>query len=376
MNTRRERVRTMLVRTGAPLVLIAVIIAGPLVLSSANVDAGSLAALYLVAGLGLMVLMRTGQVSFGQGAFWAVGAYAVGDLTVKLHVPIILAIVLAVLITGVIAFLIGWPVTQLRGHYVAVATLALALIAVDLANNLHPITGGNVGLPGVPSLSLFGHDIIGDSFFRFCWIVALIAFVIISNLMRSRSGRALGAVGGDESESEALGIPSSSYRLRAFVLAGMFAGLGGAIYASFLGFLSPDAFTIQLSALILILVVVGGMGSPFGVVLGAIIVTALSQWLSGLSTNPALPARLSPALNILFYGAIIFLVMRVVPDGLLGLLHRAVGVLGSLWSRLRPVGARSPSIDPGPASDVSSGQPLESVSDGSAGARINDEAGH
>jgi branched-chain amino acid transport system permease protein len=321
-----------------PLLIGLIAIGGPTLLPATMLDTGALCALYLVAGVGLNLLMGyTGQVSFGQGGFWAIGAYGVGVLTVRLDLPVMVAIVAAVAITGVVAFLIGWPVTQLRGHYIAVATLALALIVVDLANNLVPLTGGNAGLVGVPPLTISGEPLTSASFFQVCWSVALVVLVVAANLSRSRTGRALRAVGADESGSQALGMASARYRLIAFVFAAVLAGLSGALYATYLGFLSPEAFTAELSALFLIVIVVGGMSSPYGAVVGAIVVTVLSQWLADVAANPAMPARLAPALNTLLYGVVIFAVMRFFPDGLLPLLGRIFGGVAAAVRRRLPL---------------------------------------
>ncbi|MGH3729115.1 MAG: branched-chain amino acid ABC transporter permease [Micromonosporaceae bacterium] len=306
-----------------PLVVVGIIVLGPFVLSPSALDMASLCALYLIAGVGLNILMGyTGQVSFGQGAFWAVGAYAVGITTTRFGLPLPFAIVLAVALTAAVAFLIGWPITQLRGHYVGVATLALALITVDLANNLEGLTGGNAGLVGVPSLEFFGYPVLGGDFYRLCWVIALAVLVTAHNLHHSRAGRALRSVGADESGSQALGVPAAAYRLRAFVFAASLAGLGGALYAPFLGFLSPDAFEVSLSALFLIVIVVGGMRSVYGALVGAVVITVLSQSLATLASSPELPPRLAPALNALVYGGVIVVVMRLMPSGLLDIVDR------------------------------------------------------
>lgn len=349
------RTRAVLRTLAGPAVMIVILLLGPVVLSSQGIDNGALCALYLIAGLGLHVLMGyTGQVSFGQGGFFAIGAYGVGILTVKAGLPVIPAVLAAVVITGIIAWVIGWPVTQLRGHYVAVATLALALIIVDLINNLDSFTGGSAGLPGIPAIEVNGSPLIGASFFRLCWLLALLVLVFTANVSRSRTGRAFRSVGADESGSQALGVPSGAYRLRAFVFAAVLAGLAGALYATYLGFLSGDAFNANLSALFIIVIVVGGIRSPYGALVGAVVVTALTQGLTDLSSSPDFPARLAPALNSLIYGAMIFLVMRFRPGGLLPLLQdgwarvRRLAVRRGAEERSRPVPATqtAPELEP------------------------------
>lgn len=340
VRARRRRIELW----GGPLAVLVIIVAGPLILPEGLMGVGALCALYVIAAVGLQQMMGyTEQISFGQGAFWAIGAYAVGILTVKVQMPVVPAIILGVLITGLVAFAIGWPLTQLRGHYLAVATLALAMIVVDLANNLIDFTGGSAGLPGVPALTWFGEPIIGTSFYVLCWVIALIVLIVASNLSMSRTGRAFRAVGRDDSGSQALGIPSAAYRLRSFVFAAMLAGGGGALYATYLGFLSPDAFSVQLSVLLLIVVVVGGLASPYGALLGAVVVTVLSQWLNAVASDPSVPVGVGSALDPLLYGGAVFLILRFLPNGLQPSLRRlTAGIAGGI----RRVTGRRAAQDP------------------------------
>jgi branched-chain amino acid transport system permease protein len=219
--------------------------------------------------------------------------------------------------------------------------LALAMIVADLANNLIDFTGGSTGLPGVPALTWFGEPIIGTPFYVVCWVIALVVLVVASNLSTSRTGRAFRAVGRDDSGSQALGIPSAAYRLRSFVFAAMLAGGGGALYATYLGFLSPDAFSVQLSVLLLIIVVVGGLASPYGALLGAVVVTALSQWLNAVASDPTVPVGVGSALDPLLYGGAVFLILRFLPNGLQPLLRQVTGGVTAGIRRLLSRGPRS-----------------------------------
>jgi len=328
-----ESIRAKLGWVTGPALIVLILVVGPWVLSESVVGIGTLCALYLIAGVGLNVLLGyTGQVSFGQGGFWAIGAYSVAILTLKAGVPVLAAVVAAVVITGIAAAVVGWPMTQLRGHYIAVATLAFALIIADLASNLNSFTGGTVGLSNIPQLKIFGLQVAGTGLYRVCWGIALVVLVITTNISRSRSGRAFRAVGADDSGSQALGVPSGAYRLRAFVYAGVLAGVGGAMYALYIGFVAPDAFGPNLSALLLVVLMVGGMRSTYGALVGAVAVTALTQGLAQLATNPSLPANVAPAMNVLAYGLLIFLVMRFAPAGILPMAQR--GAVSALrWAR-------------------------------------------
>lgn len=325
--------RRALGRFAGPVLIAAIMVLGPWVLPRSVIGVGTLCALYLVAGVGLNVLLGyTEQVSFGQGAFWAVGAYGVAIFTLKAHLPVVASGIAAIVLTAVVAAIVGWPMTQLRGHYIAVATLAFALIVEDLASNLHGLTGGTVGLPNIPPLEVFGHRFVGNDLYRLCWGIALVVLVITANVSRSRSGRAFRSVGADDSGSQALGVPSGAYRLRAFIYAGALAGVGGTLYAFYIGYVAPDAFGPQLSALLLVVLMVGGMRSPYGAVIGAVAVTALSQGLARLAADPSLPANVAPSMNVLSYGVLILLVMRFAPGGILPLAQRGATYA---WERLR-----------------------------------------
>lgn len=327
-----------------PALIVAIIVAGPWLLPRSMIGVGTLCALYLIAGVGLNVLLGyTGQVSFGQGGFWAIAAYAVAILTVKAGLPVAAAVVLAILITGVVAAVVGWPMTQLRGHYIAVATLAFALIVMDFALNLNALTGGAVGIPGIPALELFGHRFGGTDLYRLSWVIVLAVLVLTANISQSRTGRALRGVGADDSASQALGVPTGAYRLRAFIFAGVLAGIGGALYAIYIGYVAPDAFGPDLSALLLVVLMVGGMRSTYGALVGAIAVTALTQGLAQLAANPALPARIAPAMNVLAYGTLIFLVMRFTPRGILPVAQElSRRMLAWMKARLERRGLRNP----------------------------------
>lgn len=342
---------------GSPALIVVILVVGPWVLGASDVGIGTLCALYLIAGVGLNVLLGyTQQVSFGQGGFWAIGAYSVAILTLKAGVPVVAAVVAAVVITGIASAVIGWPMTQLRGHYIAVATLAFALIVEDVASNLTSFTGGTVGLSDIPPLSVAGHRLVGDDLYRVCWAIALVVLILTANISRSRSGRAFRAVGSDDSGSQALGVPSGAYRLRAFVYAGVLAGVGGAMYSLYIGFVSPDAFGPDLSALILVVLMVGGMQSTYGSVVGAVAVTALTQGLAKVAADPSLPANLGPAVNVLAYGLLIFLVMRFAPRGILPMAQQGVlKLVGRFRSSAAPPPRWSPD-SPGPAAEAEPGR--------------------
>lgn len=305
------------------LVAPAVAALGPWYLQPYQVDIGTLTALYVVAGAGLALLMGyAGQISLGQGAFYALGAYGVGVLTVKYSVPLGPAVVGTLVGTTVLAYLVGWPVLRLRGHHLAMATLALAIIVHTLLINLRDLTGGAVGMAGIPMLRLGDRPLTREEFYWLCWGVAFLVLLFVRNVVRSRPGRALQALASEEAGAGSLGVPVATYRLHVFALSALLGAGAGVLYVLSFRFLSPDAFTVQLSVFLLVVVAVGGLRDPYGALVGAVVVQVLTTWLHDLGTTPGLPERLPVVLNTLVYGSAIVLIMRFMPDGLVPELGR------------------------------------------------------
>jgi branched-chain amino acid transport system permease protein len=314
-------------------IVLAVAVAGPYVLSPGALDTATLIALYTMAAAGLTLLMGyAGQVSLGHGAFFAVGAYVVGVLTVRAGVPALAALVAAPVAATLLAYLVGLPILRLRGHHLAVATLALAIIVNGLASNLEGVTGGAIGLSGIPTLGAGGWTATPADLFQVACLAALASLLFARNVIHSRPGRALRALGSEEAASESLGVPVGRYRLHVFAVSGAMAGGAGALYALYLQFLSPDAFTVQLSVFLVLVVAVGGLRNPYGALVGALVVELLTLGLTELGTGEDLPARLPVALNTLVYGLVILLIMRLLPAGLLPSLE-ALARAG--WARAR-----------------------------------------
>lgn len=274
--------------------------------------------LYTVVGAGLTLLMGfAGQVSLGQGGFFAIGAYTVGLLTAKAHWNPWLALILAPVVTMAAGYVVGLPLLRLRGHHLAVATLAVGIIVYTLLNNLRSLTGGPIGLRGITQPSIGGTVLSGERFYFFIWIVAALSLVIASNIVRSRPGRALRAIAQHEGAAESVGVNVRLYRLTIFAIAAMFAGAAGGLFASYFKFLSPDSFKPSLSILFLIIVAVGGLGNVYGALVGSVSIVLLTEFLKRLSTRPDLPARAPVVLQSIVYAAILILIMLFMPRGLL-----------------------------------------------------------
>ena len=290
--------------------------------------------------IGLSLLMGfAGQISLGQGAFYALGAYTAGILTVGLDseqrlldpeagLPPWAAVLAAPLLTALVAAVVGVPLLRLRGHYLAFATLALHLILLAALFAEDTFTGGqDPGLIIAKPLEVAGFTMggVGDAARNLAaviWGLVALALLVGVNLVRSRAGRALRAIATSEVAAAAAGINVAAYKLRLFVLAAGLAGLAGGLFAFRLGFLSPDAFPVIISIEFVVIVVVGGLGSVYGAVLGAIAIVWLQDRLQQLGTREQLlgfdlPVQAPGVFRIGIFALILIVVMLFLPRGVL-----------------------------------------------------------
>lgn len=257
--------------------------------------------------MGLSLLMGyAGQISLGHAGFFGIGAYSSGILTAKYSFHPVLAFFAGIFFSAVIAFLVGKPTLRLKGHYMAVATLGFGEILFIFFNELSPLTGGPSGLSGIPNLTFFGHLLEATTYLYLVWGVVIILLLFSLNLINSRVGRALRAVHGSEIAANAMGVDASWYKVQVFVLSAVYASMAGSLYAHFVTFISPSAFSLMFSILLLMMVVVGGAETIWGALLGAMILTMLPEYLRGLED-----------FEVLAYGAILMLVLLFMPQGVL-----------------------------------------------------------
>ncbi|MGQ9703373.1 MAG: branched-chain amino acid ABC transporter permease [Actinomycetota bacterium] len=285
-----------------------------------------LVGIFTIAAVGLNLLMGyAGQVSLGHGAFIGIGAYASALLCLKAHFPPWLGIVSAAAVASFVGFLVA-PVLRLRGHYLAMATLGLGIIFFVFMREMTWITGGNDGLRNIPALSLPGIALgEGRNYLRseyyFIWTVAIMVLLLCSNLVNSRSGRAMRALHQAEVAAEVMGVDVSWEKIKVFVLSTGLAGLAGGIFAHIQGYIDPNLFTIVLSIQLVTMVVVGGMESIWGAVAGAGLITfipkvveALPKWLGEV---PRWVEKYSNYEGMIF-GLILVLTMVFMPAGITG----------------------------------------------------------
>ena len=265
----------------------------------------------VVVGLNLLIGFG-GQISLGHAAFYGIGAYLSAIFTTTYHFPPWPSMVIAMLATGVVAYLVGYPSLKLRGHYLVMATLGFNIIVNIFMVELDSITGGPSGFPGIAPFSIgkltFDNDYKN---FYLIWAFAFLSIVVSLNLVNSRVGRALKAIHGSEVAANALGINTDHYKTKVFVLSAMFASLSGSLYAHYLTFISPRSFDFYYSIQVVTMVIVGGMGSIWGAFFGAGLLTVLSEVL-----------HVAEKYNIIAYGTLLTLVLVFLPEGfLVGLYH-------------------------------------------------------
>ena len=292
----------------------------------------SLIAIASIVALGLQVLLGfSGQLSIGQAAFYGIGAYASALLTTKLGLPFPLAL-LGSGIAAAMASLLMVPITRLTGAYLAVATLGFSIIVYLLLKNEEWLTGGSFGFMQIPRAALFGY-VLRDAKYSYylCVGVAAIVYFAFAQLRRSRFGRAINAIRQDEDAARASGIRVTLLKSECFVIAAFVAGIAGSLYAHEVRYLSPNDFTFWKSIEILIMVVIGGIGSLPGAILGAAVVVGLPELLRAIGDY-----------RMLVFGAILMATMLFGEGGLAALMRAAGRWIAQFFMRWLPRPAAPP----------------------------------
>ncbi len=274
--------------------------------------------IYGVVGLGLMLLAGfTGQFSLGHAAFLGTGAYTQAVLA-NMGVPFPLAMLGAAALSAAAGVVVGLPALRLKGIYLGIATLSFGFIVEEIFARWESVTGGNSGLH-VKSPQIFGWELgSGNGFYFLCLVVAVLCTLAILNLLRSPTGRAFVAIRDSEISAQSMGIHLARYKTMSFAISAALAGLGGALYAHKLSFISPDQFNILQSIDLLLLVVIGGLGSVHGAFLGAIFLISMPQ-LIALSKDWLPPViGQAPGLQGLVYGLVLIAFVMFEPLGFYG----------------------------------------------------------
>jgi branched-chain amino acid transport system permease protein len=268
------------------------------------------AAIYGVFCTGLNFFMGyTGQASFGQNAFAALGGYGSAILTANYYWDPVLALLVSMVLSGVIAAAVGYPTLRLRGHYLAMATFALGLITYEISIEWNSLTQGYMGLSGIPPLGIGKYELVSEKHQLIVLTFVMLLGVWVSVRLRdSRFGRALRAIAGSEAAANALGINVARYKLAAFVVAAIYASVAGSLFAHFVGFISPEVFGASMVILSFTMLYLGGVGTTWGPIIGALIVSLLPEVLRGLKE-----------MQDVVYSVVLIAILIFAPRGLSGL---------------------------------------------------------
>ena len=309
------------------LLLLAVLIVLPFLVKNYRVFQFNLVLVYAVAILGLNILTGfNGQISLGHGAFYAFGAYTAAILMDKLGVPYWATLPVAFVVCFIFGFLVGFPALRLAGHYLALATFALALAVPQLLKykQIEGITGGVQGIvlnkPDPPFTFRFLDQPFSPDrwLYFFTLAVAALMFLLAWNLLRGRVGRALIAVRDHPIAATAMGINLPVFKSMTFGVSAGITGLAGALGAIVVAFVSPDSFTVNLSIFLLVGVVVGGLASSPGAIFGGIFIQFV----------PNIADEISKSAPAAIYGLVLIAFMYLLPMGVMGGINK-------LWLRLR-----------------------------------------
>ncbi|HYD62118.1 MAG TPA: branched-chain amino acid ABC transporter permease [Noviherbaspirillum sp.] len=298
--------------------LLLVLVAAPAVLPSYWVSQLSFVLIYAIAGLGLMVMAGfTGLLSIGHAAFLGVGAYTAAVLAAA-GMPLPVSLLAAAALSAVAGVVIGLPALRVKGIYLAIATLAFGFIVEEGMARWESVTGGNNGKV-VKAASVFGFPLNTEqSFYYACLAICVLVTLGVLNLLRSPTGRAFVAIRDSEISAQSMGINLARYKTMSFAFSAALVGIAGALYAHKLRFISPEQFGILQSIDLLLLVVVGGLGSVHGAFLGAIFLITMPQ-LIALSKD-WLPPAISQAagMQAVVYGVVLMAFVLFEPQGLYG----------------------------------------------------------
>jgi branched-chain amino acid transport system permease protein len=290
-------------------VIVACVAAAPFVGSRLTIYNLTITAIYAITVVSLNLLLGlAGQVSFAQTTFMAIGGYGSALMTTRLGLNPWLALLLAAGLALIAAFAIGRPLLRLRGHYLAMATFALALGTNSFVTAATPLTNGSIGISSVPPLAI-GSLSFADpvAFYALSWVACAAATGLFALLANSHIGRAWRALATRQEIAASLGIDVTGYKVMAFAIAAVMASVAGSLYVEYSSFVGPDLYDIGIVVNLFLMLFIGGRGSYLGPIVGAAVLTFAPQYLSGLEQYQ----------NLVFFVFLLVLIL-VWPSGLLG----------------------------------------------------------
>jgi branched-chain amino acid transport system permease protein len=280
------------------------------------IDVMVFAGIFSLVCIGLSMLMGyAGQISMAQAAFFGIGAYCSGILTSRFGLNPWLAMPVGMLLAAAVAWLLGIPALRLKGHYLAMATLGFGTIVHIILSEEVNWTGGPSGMSDIPGLSIAGFKLTSEiAYYYLVWSAVFLGLLFCFLVLHSRVGRALRAIHEEETAAEAMGVPTARLKVQVFVLSAVLAAFAGSLYTHYVTFLNPGSFNLMWSIRFMLMVMVGGMQSLWGALLGTVLMTFVgNEWLQVFAD-----------FDILVYGAILLVVALFLPRGLVSLIARGV----------------------------------------------------
>ncbi len=301
------------------LLLATAVIVAPLILSG-----GYLMNMLVFVGINTMLAVAlnlllgfAGQISLGHAAFFGLGAYISGILTATHGFNPWVTMLIAAAATCLLAFILGFPILKLKGHYLAMATLGFGIIVYIALNETVDVTGGPSGLSGIPNISIASFQFDDDTKnYYLIWTFALATILLSANLANSRVGRALRAIHDSEIAARVLGVNVSFLKVQIFALSALISAVAGSLYAHTMTFVSPASFGFNFSVELVTMVIIGGLGSIYGSLLGAALLTLLPEFL-----------RTFQDYDIIVYGLLLILMTMFMPGGLVRGIPGIVNIL-------------------------------------------------
>ena len=265
--------------------------------------------IYTIAAMGLDILFGySGQISLGHAGFYAIGAYVSALLSKDLGFPVLASLLIAAIVSALVGMLLAWPASKLKGHFLALVTIAFGeIIYLLIIHSPGDVTQGFTGLYGIPKLTLFGFAFQStvSYFYVLLFFVALFMF-IKTRIVDSKVGRAFIALRDNHEAASGMGINIRKYRVTAFAISAFMTSVAGSLYAHLIGFISPETFTLnEISVPLVTIVLFGGLASQFGPVIGAVVVTLIGQLLQATGTY-----------QMILYGLFIVIVLLFMPQGI------------------------------------------------------------
>lgn len=296
-----------------------VVLALPLVVGGYHLHLLVMAAIFTILAVSLgMVIGYAGLLSLGHAAFFGIGAYTSALLFLHYGVPMWLGMVAGAVLCALVAFLLGALILRVRGNRFVIVTVAFAEIMRLVAHNWVEVTRGQMGLAGIkpPNLALLGHAIdlnVKTNFYYVAVLIAAISVIAMARIARSPLGWGFLALRENETLGESIGVGAYRHAMIVFVIGAFFAGIAGSLYAHYINFIGPDLFYFSYTTIMLVMVVMGGLGTIVGPFVGALVFTLLPEYL-----------RVASEYRLVFFGAILIVGILLVPRGLVEVWERIV----------------------------------------------------